>query len=153
MKLFVLSLLPALMLFAGQNKAPRKEAKPAAAVKKVVVKPEVPAGAAQTGPNAWRHTDEKGQTWIYRKTPFGMTRIAEGPSKAEAPAAAPEADLPPGLKAVQVGDEIQFERPGPFGPTRWSRKPDQLTEVERRVWERDRPKSGGAEAPRGTVRE
>ncbi len=146
MKLLVLSLLPVLMLCAGQNKAPRKEAKPATVAKKAAAKPEIPAGATQTGPNSWRFTDDKGETWTYRKTPFGMTRIAETPSK-------PEAELPPGLKAVQVGDEIQFERPGPFGPTRWSRKLDQLTDVERKVWERERPKSGGATDAKDAVKE
>lgn len=152
MKLLVLLLLPVVLLCAGQNKTPRKDAKPAPAAKQVVVKPEIPAGATQAGPNSWRYTDEKGETWIYRKTPFGMTRIAEPAPKTDAAGKA-DAELPPGLKAVQVGDEIQFERPGPFGVTRWSRKMDQLTEIERKIWERDRPKQGGAADTKDTAKE
>ncbi|MGE5567703.1 MAG: hypothetical protein ACM3S5_01580 [Rhodospirillales bacterium] len=134
MRLLVLLLLPALAICAGQNKSPQKKTGTAPAAKQTATRLAVPAGAEQIGPNSWRHTDEKGQTWIYRKTPFGITRMVEAPPK-------PETELPAGLKAVQVGDEIRFERPGPFGPTRWSRKPDELTEIERKVWERDRPKS------------
>jgi hypothetical protein len=145
MRLFVLLLLPVLMLCAGQNKPSRKEAKPAAATKKVAAKPEIPAGAVQTGPNSWRYKDEKGEIWIYRRTPFGMTRIAEAPTA--------EPELPPGLKAVQVGDEIRFERSGPFGPTRWSRKLDELTDIERKVWERDRPKSDAPPDAKDTAKE
>jgi hypothetical protein len=133
--------MPVLMLCAGQSNAPRKEARPAAAAKnaakkKTPAKPAIPAGAVQTGPNSWRYTDQKGETWIYRKTPFGVSRIAVVP-----PAPTPEIEIPAGFKAVQVGDEIQFERPAPFGVARWSRKPDQLNEIERKVWERDRPQS------------
>jgi hypothetical protein len=95
--------------------------------------PGVPARATPLGPNSWRFTDPEGKTWVYYRTPFGISRSAE-----QKPAAAGE--LPAGWKAVQAGDEIQFERPTPFGVTRWSRKKDQLTDVERRLWERDCPK-------------
>ncbi len=146
--LLAILLLPLVLPCAGQDKAAKKRTKPVVAAKKVPAKPQVPPGAVQTGPDTWRYTDEKGENWIYRRTPFGMTRIAAPPESSEAKT---EAGLPQGMKAVQVGDEIQFERSGPFGITRWSRKPDQLTDIERKVWERDRPKQDGAEEAKDTT--
>lgn len=125
--------IPLLSLAAGQEKAGGTPPRPAPAPATTASVPGVPARATPLGPNSWRFTDPEGKTWVYYRTPFGISRSAE-----QKPAAAGE--LPAGWKAVQAGDEIQFERPTPFGVTRWSRKKDQLTDVERRLWERDCPK-------------
>jgi hypothetical protein len=42
----------------------------------------IPAGAQEVSPNTFRHTDSSGKTWMYYKTPFGITRSEE--KKAEA---------------------------------------------------------------------
>jgi hypothetical protein len=151
MKLLVLSLLPVLMFGAGQTKAPRKAAKSTPPAKQAVVKPEIPAGATQTGPNSWRYTNEKGESWMYRKTPFGITRTAEAPKSGTVAKA--DVELPPGLKAAQVGESVQFERPGPFGVTRWSRKVGEMNEIERKIWERDCPQPGTAADTKSTGKE
>lgn len=143
MKLRLIFLIvPFVLLAAGDKKAADKppQSAPAAAT---ALPAGVPAGAVQVGPFSWRHTDAEGKTWIYRKNPFGITRLATG----EKPAA--DLPLPAGLKAVEAGDEVQFERPGPFGVMHWSRKKDQLTDVERKVWERDCRKGEPAAASSG----
>jgi hypothetical protein len=141
MKLRFLLLIVPLVIFAADGKKAGDKSAQAAPKTAKAPEPGVPAGAAPAGPNSWRFQDAQGQSWIYRKTPFGITRIAE-----EKPHAAEE--LPPGLKAVELSDTtVEFVRPGPFGPTRWTRKKDQLTDLERRVWERDCAKNDQSAKP------
>jgi hypothetical protein len=103
----------------------------------------LPAGAVKIGPYRWRYTDAQGKVWMYRDTPFGLTRVPD-----QKP---PEEVAPPNWKAVRIGDQIQFERPTPFGGMRWTKKEDQLDSLERKVWERDRPKSEPAAQPAATT--
>ena len=55
--------------------------------------PQVPPGAKEVGPNLFRSTDAQGKPWMYRKTPFGVSKWEEKPgeqqSGAESPATAP----------------------------------------------------------------
>jgi hypothetical protein len=49
------------------------------------------------------------------------------------------APVPPvHVKAVEDGDTVHFERPGPFGLYRWDRKKSELSEEERGWLERSR---------------
>lgn len=142
MKLRLIFLIvPFVLLAADEKKAGDKppQSAPAAATS---LPAGVPAGAVQVGPFSWRHTDAEGKIWIYRKNPFGITRLPEAKPVADQP-------IPAELKAVEAGDEVQFERPGPFGVMRWSRKKDQLTDIERKVWERDCRKAEPAAAASG----
>ena len=140
---FALLMLPLVLLAADGSKADEKKtetkssatAAPAAGVK-------LPDGAISLGNGSWRHTDKDGQTWLYRQTPFGLTRTADVKKDAESGSSS-------GLTATEVGDEVRFERATPFGPATYTRKKDQLTDSERRVWERDCakiPASKGASA-------
>jgi hypothetical protein len=125
--------LPFVLLAADDKKDGDKPPKSSPEAAETSPEPGVPAGAKKVGPYHWRYTDPQGKTWLYRSTPFGVARFPD-----EKPA--PE-EAPPSWKAVEVGDEIQFERPTPFGGMRWTKKKDQLTDLERKVWERDRPKA------------
>jgi len=54
----------------------------------------LPPGAKPAGANTWNYTDPQGKKWIYRKTPFGLSRIdaeAEAAAAGEAYRAAAEA--------------------------------------------------------------
>jgi hypothetical protein len=127
---------------AGDQKAggaPSNSAAPAA--EDSAVPAGLPAAATKIGSYRWRYTDAQGKVWIYRDTPFGLTKVLD-----QKP---PEEVAPPSWKAVRVGDEIQFERPTPFGGMRWTKKEDQLDSLERKVWERDRPKNQPAAQPAG----
>ena len=90
----------------------------------------IPAGAVAVESNLYRHTDAQGKTWIYRQTPFGVTRAeaqSVGPVRPEAW---------DNTKAFDDGDAIRFERPGPFGVYRWRTKKSEMDAAERAFWAR-----------------
>ncbi len=95
----------------------------------------LPAEAEQVEPNMWRHTDADGKTWIYRRTPFGLNRYEE---KVEDSDQQPEAVGASGIRVTGDGEVIRFERDGPFGAYRWTRKKSELTPEERAAWEKSR---------------
>jgi hypothetical protein len=132
---FTLLLIVPLILFAADgNKKPQKRAasQPASAAAPAS-KSQIPVGAVPMGGSSWRYTDPQGKVWIYRQTPFGVMRVAENQKAASAEEVAPTADW----KATEENGEVRFERSSPFGVVRWTRPKDQLSDAERRVWERD----------------
>jgi hypothetical protein len=102
----------------------------------------LPSGAVSIGPDTWRHTDAEGRKWIYRKTPFALVRYEEA-QEAGVPPLISEKELA-SIKATEEGDTVRFERAGPFGPQRWSRKKSELDAIEKLALERSR--SGAARA-------
>jgi hypothetical protein len=142
MKKYLLVFAAAMPLIcsAEQSGAEKKAAKTtAAAAKKAApaAKPlTIPADAIKTGDNTYSKTDAQGKTWIYTKTPFGVTR-AEQTSEAQKQAAA-IAPPPQGLTAVEDGDKIRFAKQSPFGLQTWTRNKSELTDDERAVWERQK---------------
>src|SRR5579871_290306 len=73
--------------------------------------PTVPKGAQPVGPNLYRYTDAQGKTWMYRETPFGVSKWEEKPGEEQ------QAEIPKPLPATakDLGDSVQFERDTPFG--------------------------------------
>ncbi len=99
----------------------------------------IPASAAAVAPNLYRYTDAHGKTWIYRRTPFGITR-------AEAQSVAPaRPDELANAKAWDDGDAVRFERPGPFGVYRWRTKKSELDAAEQAVWARQKAGPAGGQ--------
>ena len=148
-QIVLLMLLTVLALPAADRKSPARRArsKPVATPKNVAVTETVtiPKDAAPVDANTYTATDAQGKKWIYRRTPFGISRTEErAPSTEEA---AQAAKVIAATTAVERGDEIEFARPGPFGQYRWQRKKSDLNEMEKTVWERELRKSGKA-APR-----
>ena len=133
-----LVLVVAVPLLAAAAEQKKAAAKPAAAASPTII----PKEAKQIEPYTWRYTDEQGKNWIYRKTPFGVVRYPEPP-----PDSQPPDEIPPGMTAVEDGDSVRFERPSPFGKHRWTRKKTEMTDLERRAWERDRPKTEPPKSP------
>lgn len=108
----------AVLLAAGQDKAsPRKEETTT-----------LPAGAKQSEPGVYRYTDRDGKTWVYRKSPFGYWKDDD------AKAIDKSGDVSD-ITAVEDGDNVRFERPGPFGKYRWVRKKSEMNDAERKAWE------------------
>jgi len=135
----LLMLLTIAASYAAEKKAAASPAKTKPAAASEVT---IPKDAVKVDNNTYRATDAQGKTWIYRRTPFGVSKSEEqAPSAAEA---AEKAKLIAATKAVERGDEIEFARPGPFGTYRWQRKKTELNDMEKAVWERERQKSGGA---------
>ena len=128
------------VMVAGADEKTRCAAAPAAtkkaAAKKNAAPPAeltLPAGAVQASSGTYTFTDAKGTKWIYRQTPFGLTRSEEKTGQA---AAAPvSAGV---ITATEDGDKIRFERPGPFGVYRWEKKKSELEDDERAAWERSK---------------
>jgi hypothetical protein len=79
-------------------------------------------------------TDKQGQKWVYVKTPFGITRSPAS----EPTAGAPDLRL---TKAIDKGDTVRFERPGPFGTISWEKKKSDLTDDERHLLDAQNPKT------------
>src|SRR5882724_6847996 len=116
MKLKICTLLMVCVAAAiAADKAAGKKAKPAP---NKVQEITIPAGAVEVEPYTYRFTDAQGKKWIYRKTPFGISRAedkaVEDP-KAVDPKKEESARLIDATTAVEAGDSVRFERPGPFG--------------------------------------
>jgi hypothetical protein len=136
--IWIIGILP-LLLVAGEQKK-KSTAKPVV-VRQIVV----PPGAKQMDANTWRYTDAKGKTWMYSRSPFGMTRYEE--TAGTSAGAQTAVDTPEGMKAFPEGDKVRFETSGPFGVTRWVKGKDEMSDVERRVWERDAPEAAKPAPP------
>jgi hypothetical protein len=93
----------------------------------------VPDGAKEIAPNTHRYQDAQGKVWIYRQTPFGLTRYEEGSHKRDIAAKQPATEE--NVKVSEIGDSVRFERKGPFGNYVWTRKKTELDEKERALWE------------------
>ena len=93
---------------------------------------ELPATAKPNGVNQWAYTDPQGQEWIYKRTPFGLTRLPKPGSplaQAQGQNAMPSR-LHEGISVREDGDTVHFSRTGPFGLMKWSKKRDELSEAE-----------------------
>ena len=88
MKLFFVVFVSALALSAREPQAdstakePATKAAPKAAAKPApkVIKPlPIPAKAVLGADGDYHYTDPQGKKWVYRKTPFGVTRLEDTP--------------------------------------------------------------------------
>jgi len=142
MRLYLVLAIAATALWAADE--PKPSPKPAAKAAKAGPL-KVPAGAVEIEPGLWKYTDAQGVKWHYRTTPFGIARL-----RADA-AGERKAAPPPGQEAVEIravaaeDDTIRFERPGPFGVYRWTKKLSELNENEKAAWERFRASSAQQE--------
>ena len=137
MKLLIVFSMSAVWLAAAEGQS---KGTPAKAPPRVVKPVEIPKGAVETEPGTYRFTDAQGKKWIYRKTPFGVARSEDRPA---ADGAVKITDQYLEVKAVEDGEIIRFERPGPFGPYKWTAKKSELNEMERMVWNREETRAAG----------
>jgi hypothetical protein len=118
----------ALLLAQDQKTAPAKTNPPP----KAASLPAIPAGAKEVEPNLYRYTDPQGTAWLYRRTPFGISKWEDKPAT---PAAAVDGAVQ--TKVTDLGDSVRFERQTPFGVGKWVRKKSELTEDERALLDRE----------------
>lgn len=132
--------------FAADKKPAEKNKTPPPASK--IQEITIPADAVETEPFTYHYTDPQGKKWIYRKTPFGVSRVEDKPmSAADAEKAQKEKErLIQATTAAEDGDTVRFERATPFGPMKWQRKKSELNEVERAVWDRQLAKRAARES-------
>src|SRR5581483_3977588 len=69
----------------------------------------IPAGAKEVEPFTYSYVDANGDSWMYRQTPFGLTKWR--PSDVPAPRFK---DQNP-VTATDLGDSVRIERNTPFG--------------------------------------
>ncbi|MBI3210452.1 MAG: hypothetical protein HYZ37_16330 [Candidatus Solibacter usitatus] len=95
-----------------------------------------PAGSKEIEPGVYRWIDARKQPWIFRRTPFGLTKYPESKT-------VPEPDpMPTDWTVTDAGDSLNFEKPYPFGGTlRWTRKKTELNDQEKHVWKLAQGKS------------
>lgn len=107
----------------------------------------IPADAVEIAPSTFRSTDANGKTWIYRQTPFGVSRTEDKPVLAKDAKKVQDAkdQLIQSTSAVEDGDSIRFVRSSPFGRTEWKKKKADLNEIEQAVWNRELAKRGSSE--------
>ena len=136
MKLPYIALLAALCAstLPAQTKNPKDPQPPA----KNVLKPtEIPKDAVKMQDGSYRYTDSKGKKWIYRNTPFGVSKVEDVPDTR------PKETFD-NVTAKEDGDVIKFERPSPFGVYKWETRKSDLSEMEKAVWEREKAKTVAA---------
>ena len=137
--ILVLLMIAAGALIAADQPAPRK-IKPAPA--KATAKTEkitIPNGAVEIAPYTYRYTDAQGKSWIYRQTPFGVSRGEDKPPSQEDLKKNEEqkARVIAAISAVEDADYIRFQRTGAFGKTNWRKKKSELNEIESAAWNRE----------------
>ena len=90
----------------------------------------LPKDAEEVRIGVWQYKDAHGETWLYRRTPFGVAKYKpEGPAEN----GDSEAAL---LRAFDDGDNVRFERKTPFGVSKWTRKKSELAGGELATWKR-----------------
>jgi hypothetical protein len=101
----------------------------------------IPASAVQIEPGAYRYTDANGKKWILFQTPFGIAKkedTGEPLRKKQH-----EAQTMQGVKITEDGDSLKFEREGPFGTYKWSKKKTELSDEEKAAWQSQKDKPAG----------
>jgi len=98
----------------------------------------IPVAATQAGSNLFRYTDASGKTWLYYRTPFGISKREDKPA---APSAAYDSQL---VTVTDLGDSVRFELKVPFGITTWVSKTNELTDGEQVMLLREQLKNQAA---------
>lgn len=114
-----------LLLLTAQDKKPAATP-PAGAM---------PTGAVKIDENTYKLKEKDGKTWVYRKTPFGVSRLPEEQftKQNEAPLIEPAREAK--VKVTDLGTEYKFERAHPFGIQMWKKAKKDLTEDEKKYIE------------------
>ena len=137
MKIVTLALIAAGLLLAQDKKA---EARTGTA-KEAAGTPTVPSGAKEVEPGLYRYTDAQGKTWMYRKTPFGLSKWEDKPVTTAPVVVQPAVPV----STTDLGDSVQFERQTPFGTQKWTKKKTDLTEDEKAYLKKQDPKRSDQE--------
>ncbi len=128
MKMIAVALL-AVAMSAAPAKKTAKKTTPAA---KPVAETHIPSVATPTEDGGFRYTDANGKKWLYRNTPFGISKVEDKP------AVAVTQRVDETVKAFDSGDNVRFEKTSPFGVSKWQKKKTELTPDEQAVLDRQK---------------
>jgi hypothetical protein len=115
---------------AKKTSAAKAAAKPAAPVAQPLT---IPKDAVSNPDGTYTWADKAGKQWTFTKTPFGISRT----EAAGAAAAAPQQQS--AIKSTDRGDTVLFEKPSPFGVTKWEKKKSEMTDEERSLFQNQHP--------------
>ena len=106
----------------------------------------IPAGATKIDENTYRFQEKDasgkpGKVWLFRRNPFGVSKIEESEASKIGLALAPP-ETP--ATVTDLGDSYRFERPGPFGAKIWTKKKSELTPEERAIAEKGKRLTSGS---------
>jgi hypothetical protein len=147
MRLLIAICISVVLAAAQDAKPAAKNAKAAAPEKPLTA---IPASAVEIEPGAYRYTDAKGKKWILFQTPFGIARKEDTGEPLRKKLQ--EARTMQGVKITEDGDSLKFERQGPFGMYRWTKKKSDLDEEEKAAWESQKAgKDAAADAAKGSA--
>ena len=108
----------------------------------------MPANAVKIDEQTYKVKEKDGKTWVYRKTPFGLSRVAEEQFRKAEDAALIKPSTEANVRVTDLGDEYRFERAHPFGVQAWKKKKSELTSDEKSYIEKTPAgKSGTAAGP------
>jgi hypothetical protein len=124
---------------AGQSTSTDEKKSETKKVTRTPDSPTIPPDATPLPDGSFRYVDKEGKKWIYRNTPFGVSKAEERPV---AQAVARIEDDP--AKSEDLGDSVRFSRPTPFGPKVWTKKKSDLDSYEKSIWDRDQQRRSGA---------
>ena len=126
MKTFIaIALLISSSVTFGQTA--KKNTKQTAPATRQEVRLTIPKEAVPGEDGYYRYTDKQGKKWLYRNTPFGVSK-AEDKGPVVAQVAGPDP-----TKATVVGDTVKFERANAFGVSKWEKKVADLSDDEKKI--------------------
>ena len=141
MKLITIFMAAGMIFAAGasaQEDANRNTKSATTKVVKVPQSPTIPKDATPLPDGSYRYVDKDGKKWIYRATPFGVSKSEEHP-----PVPQTKVEDDP-AKSEDLGDSVRFTRPTPFGSKVWTRKKAELDSYEKTIFERDQQRNAAA---------
>jgi len=105
---------------------PEQKAAPVQKAKTQVQALTIPPGAVEVEPYLFRYQDASGKTWMYRQTPFGLSKWEETSTPV-----VPEPAKSEPVVVTDLGDSVRFERNTPFGKGTWVRKKTELNDEDK----------------------
>jgi hypothetical protein len=94
---------------------------------------DLPAGAVKVDANSYRLVDKDGKEYLYRKTPFGLSRFEVKPQTAAATFNTSN------IKVTDLGDSYRFVQADLFASRTWTIKKTELTAAERAIVDKSAP--------------
>ena len=134
LRTMLFSVFAASLLLAqdNQDKQEKQDKKTDAQPAKAADTPTgIPAGAKEIQPYLFRYVDEKGKVWMYRQTPFGVSKWEYQP-----PSPTPAQTSNP-VTVTDLGDSYRFESNTPTGAQKWERKKTELSSYEKDMVRKD----------------
>lgn len=145
LRLTMAVLLPALLWAADVKKKAAPKPPPAPSKQQEAAQPAsvLPKNARQISAGVWEATEADGTVSRYQATPWGGIMKVQGLRTTPGPAGI-RPDPIDRTTAVEDGDSIRFEKPGPLVLYTWTTRKSELNDEERAVWERVKAKKEAA---------